>query len=718
MLDRQTEKRIDELLSEMTVSEKVGQLVQIDSIDKDPETIKRLIREGKVGSFILSGICSWDYECEGSVKNRERMNEYQRIAVEESRLGIPIINGHDVIHGWHTGFPDPLAMAAGFNPELVEKSYRAIAKECANDAVHWSFSPMLDLSHDPRWGRCTEGPGEDPYLGAKMAEAAVKGFQGDDLSAHDGIAACAKHYIGYGTAEGGRDYHKGEISDQTLRNYYLPAFRSAVNAGVCTVMNAFNDINGLPAASNKYLLTDVLRGELGFEGFVISDDHAIEQLVKHGTAEDNADAASQAISAGLDMDMRDDVYLENLEKCVEDGTVSVDVLDEAVRRVLRIKMRLGLFEHPYTEVVPVDYNAHSELSREMADETVVLLKNNGILPLAKDTHVCIYGYLQDNIDLSAGCWAGGISRSRVAVFSEAMKKIAEPAGGSVEGHAGHYLDVNFAWAGNPDVAVLLLGQTPYMDGENANVTSLELSEDQKAIIKEAKRLGKPMVAVIRAGRPLALESIAHYFDAIIWGWHNGTEGASSLAAAVYGDLNPNGKLSITIPRVTGQEPIYYNQTSSCRHNEGYYGNDRIRNYRDCNDSPMYPFGYGLSYTTFEYSDLHAVRPEIGYDEIMAGGAFEIKVKVKNTGKREGKEVVQCYIHDCLAKITRPIRELKGFDKQSYLPDEEKEITFRLTKDELGYWDNHMSYVVEAGKFKVWVGGSCYAEDEIEIKITK
>ena len=563
----QIEQKITDLLAKMTVQEKIGQLVQIDSKDKGEEEIARLVREGKVGSFILSGIGAWAYDCEPSIRHREYANKMQKIAVEESRMGIPMIYGHDVIHGWHTSFPDILAMAASFNPEVVEKSFRAIAKECANDCVHWTFSPMLDLSHDPRWGRCTEGPGEDPYLGAKMAAAAVKGFQGDDLSRQDGIAACAKHYIGYGSAEGGRDYHKGEISDQTLRNYYLPAFRAAVDAGVSTVMNAFNDVNGLPAASNRYLLTDVLRGELGFDGFVISDDHAIEQLVKHGTAEDDTDAAAQALNAGLEMDMRDDVYMRFLEDCVNSGTVSMDVLDEAVRRVLRIKLRAGLFDHPYTEVVPVDYEEHSRLSREMADETVVLLKNNGILPLKKSTAVGIYGYLARDIGLSHGCWCGGVSRDRVALFPEAMKKIAGDEG-HVECHEGHYLDVNFAWAGNPDVCVLLIGQTPYMDGENANVTSLELSEDQKCIIERCKRMGKPMIAVIRAGRPLALESIDHYFDAIIWGWHNGTEGATSLAAAIYGELNPNGKLSMTIPRVTGQEPIYYNQTSSCRHNEG------------------------------------------------------------------------------------------------------------------------------------------------------
>lgn len=712
--DPKIEKRIDELLAKMTVAEKVGQLNQIDGYDGGEEKIKERIRKGEVGSFIMGARDSWDVDCEGSHWSRKYFNEMQRVAVEESRLGIPIIFGHDVIHGHHTAFPDPLAMAAAFNPDMVKKAYRCIAEEATVDNQHWTFTPMLDMSHDPRWGRCTEGPGEDPYVGASVARAVVEGLQGDDLSAPDSMAACAKHFVGYGGAEAGVDYHKAEISDQTLRNYYLPAFRAAVDAGCQTVMNAFNDISGHPMASNKYLLTDVLRGEMGFDGFVVSDDHAVKQLERHGVAEDRKDCAHQALNAGIDMDMRDEVYIENVEKCVEEGTVSMEVLDEAVRRILRVKFRLGLFDRPYTEYRPVDYAAHDEVSRSLADECVTLLKNNGVLPLSKDTPITVFGNLVNEKSLNLGCWSTNASLDRIDDFETALRKDYPEVNAAFMTSA--YLDPLVEFSRHTKCAVFVLGQHPIMDGENSNVTSLELSADQKEMIKSVARYRVPMIAIIRAGRPLALESIEPYFDAIIYGWHNGTQGSHSLTAALFGDLNPSGRLPITIPRVTGQEPIYYNQTSSCRDNEGYYPGNRLGNYRDSLDTPMYPFGYGLSYTTFEYSDVKVERAEISYDEIMNGGAFEISVKVKNTGDREGREVAQCYIHDCVAKLTRPIRELKGFDKQTYAPGEEKTVTFRLTEKELGYWDDQRKYVVEPGKFKVWVGPDCYAKNELEIRI--
>ena len=714
--DAAIEKKIDEIIAKMTVAEKVGQINQIDGFAGGEEEIKKKIRSGMVGSLIMGARNSWDVDCEGSHESRKYFNELQRVAVEESRLAIPLIYGHDVIHGHHTVYPDPLAMAAAFNPELVKKAYRCIAEEATVDSMHWTFTPMLDLSHDPRWGRCTEGPGEDPYVGACVARAIVEGLQGDDISAPDSMAACAKHYVGYGAAEAGVDYHKAEISDQTLRNYYLPAFRAAVDAGCQTVMNAFNDISGHPMASNHYLMTDVLRGEMGFDGFVVSDDWAVTQLERHGVAEDRKDCARLALNAGVDMDMRDNVYIENMEKCVEEGTVSMEVLDEAVRRILRVKFRLGLFDRPYTEYRPVDYAAHDKVSRELADECVTLLKNNGVLPLAKDAEFTVYGSLIDDKGLNLGCWSTNASLDRIDDFGAALSKDYPDA--NVRYYTSAYLDPLVEFTRNTKCAVFVLGQNPIMDGENSNVTSMELSEDQKAMIKSVARYRVPMIAIIRAGRPLALESIEPYFDAIIYAWHNGTQGSHSLAAALFGDLNPSGRLPITIPRVTGQEPIYYNQTSSCRDNEGYYPGNRIGNYRNSIDTPMYPFGYGLSYTTFEYSDAKVDRAEIAYDEIMNGGAFEISVKVKNTGDVEGRETAQLYIHDCVAKLTRPIRELKGFDKQTYAPGEEKTVTFRLGEKELGFWDDEKTYVVEPGRFKVWVGADCYAKDELEIKITK
>ena len=544
----------------------------------------------------------------------------------------------------------------------------------------------------------------------------MRGLQGDDLSKRDSIVACAKHYVGYGGAEGGRDYHKAEISDQTLRNYYLPNFRAAVEAGCGTVMNAFNDISGVPAASNRYLLTDVLRGEMGFDGFVISDDHAIVQLVRHGVAEDEAEAAAMALNAGLDMDMRDGLYINHLEELIDSGIVSMETLDESVRRVLRIKFRAGLFDHPYTVCVPVDYDAHQKVSREIADETVVLLKNNGVLPLSKKTCVGILGSIQSDRGINLGCWASDYDLKRIKTFEEGMRYIAPDA--PIQSFQGTYIDVMLAFLRDPEVIVLALGESPYVSGESANMANIELPEEQKVLIEKAKRTGKKLVGVVMSGRPLALETVEPYLDAIVWAWQNGTEGAAAAAAVLYGDVNPSGKLSMTLPRVIGQIPLYYNQTTSCRQNEGYYSDEPIRNYRDTLGSPLYPFGYGLSYTTFEYSDLKAEEDKISIDDILSGKSFRISVRVKNTGDREGKETSQCYIHDCVAQITRPIRELKGFVKENYKPGEEKTVTFELSEKELGYWNTEKKYVVEPGKFKIFVGGDCLTKDEITVEITK
>lgn len=513
-MDQNIERRITELLSQMTVREKIGQLNQVGNPRHRDAEFEKLCASGDVGSFILNLIGTYYDTSEGAEEIRGVINEFQRCAVEGSRMGIPIIFGRDVIHGFHTMYPNPIALAASFNPALVEKSYRCIAKEAANCGVHWTFAPMVDRAQDPRWGRCVEGPGEDPYLGSKMAAAEVRGLQGDDLSKRDSIVACAKHYVGYGGAEGGRDYHKAEISDQTLRNYYLPNFRAAVEAGCGTVMNAFNDISGVPAASNRYLLTDVLRGEMGFDGFVISDDHAIVQLVRHGVAEDEAEAAAMALNAGLDMDMRDGLYINHLEELIDSGRVSTETLDESVRRVLRIKFRAGLFDHPYTVCVPVDYDAHQKVSREIADETVVLLKNNGVLPLSKKTCVGILGSIQSDRGINLGCWASDYDLKRIKTFEEGMHYIAPDA--PIQSFQGTYIDVMLAFLRDPEVIVLALGESPYVSGENANMANIELPEEQKVLIEKAKRTGKKLVGVVMSGRPLALETVEPYLDAIVW----------------------------------------------------------------------------------------------------------------------------------------------------------------------------------------------------------
>lgn len=716
-MDQNIERKITELLSQMTVREKIGQLNQVSNPRERDADFEKLCASGDVGSFILAVKGTYNEASEDAIESRNTLNEFQRCAVEGSRMGIPIIFGRDVIHGFSTMFPNPIALAASFSPEHVRRAYRIIAKEASNCGIHWSFAPMVDRAIDPRWGRCVEGPGEDPYLGAKMAAAAVRGFQGDCLANRDSIVACAKHYVGYGAAEGGRDYHKAEISDQTLRNYYLPAFRAAVEAGCGTIMNAFNDVNGLPAASNRYLLTDVLRGEMGFEGFVISDDHAIIQLVRHGVAEDNADAAQMALNAGLDMDMRDGLYIEHMEALVEDGRVSMETLDEAVRRVLRIKFMAGLFDHPYTVLDnPCDFKAHQAFAREVADETVVLLKNNGILPLSKETSVGILGSMQSDRTLHLGTWACDYDMIRVKTFEEAMHAVAPDS--PIGSYQGTYNDVMTAFMYDPEVVVVCLGESPIVSGENGNMANIEIPEEQKTLIEKARRTGKKLVAMIFSGRPLALESVEQNFDAIIWAWQGGTEGAASAVGILYGDVNPSGKLPMTLPRIGGQIPLYYNQTTSCRNNEGYYGNCTLQNYRDSAGTPMYPFGYGLSYTTFEYGEAQVKEDKISISDILSGKSFEISVKVKNTGDREGKETSQCYIHDCVAQITRPIRELKGFVKESYLPGEEKTVTFTLSEKELGYWNTEKKYVVEPGKFRVFVGTDCLTSNELMIEITK
>ena len=455
---------------------------------------------------------------------------------------------------------------------------------------------------------------------------------------------------------------------------------------------------------------------MGFDGFVISDDHAIVQLVRHGVAEDEAEAAAMALNAGLDMDMRDGLYINHLEELIDSGRVSMETLDESVRRVLRIKFRAGLFDHPYTVCVPVDYDAHQKVAREIADETVVLLKNNGVLPLSKKTCVGILGSVQSDRGINLGCWASDYDLKRIKTFEEGMHYIAPDA--PIQSFQGTYIDVMLAFLRDPEVIVLALGESPYVSGESANMANIELPEEQKVLIEKAKRTGKKLVGVVMSGRPLALETVEPYLDAIVWAWQNGTEGAAAAAAVLYGDVNPSGKLSMTLPRVIGQIPLYYNQTTSCRQNEGYYSDEPIRNYRDTLGSPLYPFGYGLSYTTFEYSDLKAEEDKISIDDILSGKSFRISVRVKNTGDREGKETSQCYIHDCVAQITRPIRELKGFVKENYKPGEEKTVTFELSEKELGYWNTEKKYVVDPGKFKVFVGGDCLTKDEITVEITK
>lgn len=708
-------EKVEALLQKMTLREKVGQVTQIALIG-DIEAIKEKIRRGEVGSLILAGDA---YAGHSSYSTQtEMLDELQRIAVEESPHGIPVINGKDIIHGHNTGFPLPLACASTFNPDLVEKAFSAAGREAASEGIHWSFAPMMDIAHDPRWGRVVEGAGEDPYLDGKCAAAAVRGFQGhtpEEMAKPGKIAACAKHYIGYGASEGGRDYNRTEISDYTLRNLYLPPFHEAVKAGVSTVMSSFNEISGQPTTSSRYLLTDLLRGELGFKGYIISDWGAIYQLVNQGVAADGKECARLAFNAGLDMDMVDNCYIDHLEELVAEGAVPMEYLDQSVRRILRIKYMVGLFEHPYIEDIPVDYDAHMRLEKEIATECAVLLKNNGVLPLDKSADVCLTGPFAEDRQNVMGCWTLAKSEWTVTI-KDAMEKTGE--------------NVNYVSSLIPleaeremrrhEVIVLALGESRAVSGEARSVSDLELSEECKALAKAARLSGKKVVGVFACGRPLALQSVEPYFDAILYAWQSGNAIGPAVADLLFGNACPSGKTAITFPRVTGQVPLYYNVSGAGRPVNDYYYNDTysIHSYEDCYGSPLYPFGYGLSYTAFDYEKPVTDVSEIRYDDLKNGAKFRVTVKVTNIGDRDGKEVVECYLHDKLSRMTRPLRELCGFEKVFLRKGETVAVTFELGFDELGYYGADGVFDVEPGVFEIYTGKNCLDVAMTEINVLR
>lgn len=699
------EKKISKLLNEMTLKEKIGQLHQEPLYPDKVEQIKEKIRNGEIGSLILatSANAGNDEQHKNAV---ELLNELERIAVEESRMGIPVIFGRDVIHGHNTVLPVPLALAATFNPELVEKSYRCVAKEAANDGIHWAFSPMIDISRDPRWGRCIEGVGEDPYLGEKMAEAVVRGFQGDDYTKKDSIAACAKHYIGYGAVEGGRDYGKAEISDYTLRNYYLKPFKAAVDAGVATVMNSFNEVSGMPTTASEYLLNDLLKKQLSFEGFVVSDWGTVWLLMRQGIAKDEYEAAQLALNAGLDMDMVSGCFENNLEKLVNDGKVSVETIDKAVFRILYIKFLFGIFENPYL-TKPIEYSdkEHEKTAKCCSDESLVLLKNkNYILPLSADTKILVTGPFANEKRALLGSWTLDGDMKKVRTFKEAFKD---------RGETVVFPDSDYLWDDclkgirKYDAVVVLLGESQKMTGEANSLAHIELPLEQLELVKKLHRLGKPIIGVMSFGRPIALEEAEPYFDAILYSWHSGTYTADSVLSVLYGDENPSGCVPMSFPRCTGQIPIYYNYPDGMNYGKFYYSED-VFAYNDNRSTPLYPFGYGLSYTEFEYSNIYCPEECISYKDISNGKKFRIYATVKNTGSYDGKETSQCYIRDKIASMTRPLKELKGISKNYFKVGEEKQICFELGFDELAFYNANAEFKPEPGEFEIYVGRDCYA----------
>lgn len=687
-----TEAFINSLLSQMTLEEKIGQLNQYASWGNfEPE----VIRQGKAGSVINAvGALTGAGQSESS--DAEICNHIQSMAME-SRLKIPLIFGRDVIHGYRTVFPIPLGQAAAFNPELAEQASAVAAREASADGVKWTFAPMLDIARDPRWGRIAEGNGEDPYLGALLAAAVVRGFQGSDYSAPDKIVACAKHYVGYGAAEGGRDYDNGEISEPTLRDVYLPPFHAAVEAGVGTLMSAFLDLNGVPASANRRLLTDVLRGEWGFDGFVVSDYDSVIELINHGVAEDRADASALALRAGVDMDMASRAYVETMAANLQAGKISLAEIEEGARRILRIKQRAGLFEHPYTDPARASRDilgeADRDLARQFARQSMVLLKNSDhILPLdpTRFKRILLAGnFLHATAELF-GCWTPDGRGETVTPLDTALRQVA-PKGFDL--WQADYVDQAIDHASQCDAVVLLLGEYPNRSGENNNVTDLGLPPGQAQFIQAVAAMGKPVVLVVFAGRSLALGSIVPQVDALLYAWHPGIEGGAALGDILFGLEAPSGRLPVTFPRVTGQVPFYYNHKNTGRplNSSNFF---RVR-YADSPNTPLYPFGYGLSYTTFAYNNLSLSS------ETMQG-SLQVSADVTNTGSRAASEVVQLYIRDLIGSLTRPVRELKGIQRIALQPGATRRVTFTLNESDLAFTRADGVFGVEPGRFHVWI----------------
>ena len=708
--------RVEELLDKMSLREKIGQLNQPETpTAQNFEEFKELVRKGEVGSILMSVGATAGNDAQGAISN-DFYNEIQRIAVEESPSGIPILFGRDVIHGHHTVFPIPLGMAAAFNSELVEKSYSDIASEASAESVHWTFTPMLDLSRDPRWGRIIEGTGEDPYVGAKVAEAVVKGLQGENLSDKGNMIACAKHYIGYGASEGGRDYHRTEITDYSLQNYYLPAFRSAVKAGVKTVMSSFNDISGQPITSSSYYLTDILRGQLGFEGFVVSDYDAITQLQKQGVARNGEDCARMAINAGLDMDMHDYCYIDHLEKLIEDGVVSIDTLNESVRRILTVKMEKGLFENPYCEDYEYDKTAHLKDCEELAGESMVLLKNDGnILPLSRNTNISLVGPFATELRSLLGSWCIDGRTSGMQSLLDVMKSECT---GNLRYSCGLGTDYDGANINSyeSDIIVLALGESWRATGENRALSDISLPSEQLALIKRLKCTGKKLIGVIFCGRPIAMQELSDNLDAIIYAWHPGTCGASAVGKLLFGETSPSGRLPVTLPRLGTHIPLYYNVTSSGRPVDCYYNERPAACYIDSVPTPCYPFGFGLTYSEFKYEDLKVSADEISVEDLKKGKKLTVSVTLKNIGNFDAKETAQLYLRTPVAGMMRPIRELKGFKKVALNKNEKTTVSFDLGFDELGYYLSSGEYVIDKGTRQIFVGENCLTENKTEITI--
>ncbi|HEY5227840.1 MAG TPA: glycoside hydrolase family 3 N-terminal domain-containing protein [Opitutaceae bacterium] len=715
------EARISALVAQMTTEEKIGQLDQLasDTLTGPGRVVSggdELIRKGSVGSLF-------------NAVRASKTNAFQREAVEGSRLHIPLLFGYDVIHGFHTLFPIPLALSSSWDTDLVEQTSRFAAEEASAQGVRWTFSPMVDIARDPRWGRITEGAGEDPYLGSAFARAYVRGYQGSRLDEPSSIVACAKHFVGYGAVEGGRDYNSTEISEHTLREIYLPPFHAAVDEGVGTVMAAFNAINGVPSSANSFTLTHILRDEWNFQGLVGSDWTAIRELVLHGIADDEAAAALKAFTAGLDMDMQSTVYLKELPGLVASGKVPVARLDEAVRRVLRVKFALGLFDRPYVPEPAGLSDAEKArgltLARHAAEESFVLLENRPVggsplLPLKPSAgmKIALIGPLADDAASMLGSWTGVASSKDAVTLKASLAERATKAGMALTvaggtdtgGTSEDGFERALTVAKGSDVVILAMGESGHSSGEASERSNLDLPGNQEKLLEEIVATGRPVVLVVFSGRPLAIAWASKHVPAILQAWFPGLQAGPALADVLFGDTAPSGRMTVSIPRSVGQVPVYYDhlntgrprvdaQVPNTNPTDSYY----VTGYIDEKDGPLYPFGYGLGYTTFSYSNVAVDSRSISASALNKGEALlTVSADIRNSGPREGTEVAQLYIRIRGTSVARPVRELKGFRRVSLKAGESAHVTFTLGRNELSFWNIDMKKVAEPGSLFVWV----------------
>jgi beta-glucosidase len=716
---------LDSLLKVMTLEEKIGQMNQYSSDfaatgpitqDGDKQT---QIRKGLIGSYL-------------NATGAERTRSLQEIAMQ-SRLKIPLLFGQDVIHGFRTIFPLPLAEAASWDIEAIERSARIAAIEASAAGIHWTFAPMVDIGRDPRWGRVMEGAGEDPYLGSLIAKARVNGFQGKGFGYTDAVMACVKHFAAYGAAVGGRDYNSVDMSLRMLHEIYLPPFKSAADAGAATFMNSFNDLNGIPATGNRYLQRDLLKGKWRYKGFVVSDWGSIGEMVNHGYAADNYEAALLAVNAGSDMDMESRAYIQHLPRLIREGKVKMSVIDDAVRRILQKKYEMGLFTDPYKfsnlEREKQQWNnpAHLQVAKEMAAKSIVLLKNapfNGsaLLPVSKQTKkIALIGPLVKAVKEHLGFWSydWDDDSARITTLYNAVQQKA-PSTQLLYAKGCELIDTSRAGfaaaieaAKASDIVVIYVGETRNMSGEAKSRSNIDLPGVQEELIKAVMATGKPVIVLIAAGRPLVFNWTADHVPSIVYTWWLGTKGAEAIADVLFGDYNPSGKLPMTFPRTVGQIPIYYNYYNTGRPAKSETDVNYVSAYTDLRNSPQYPFGFGLSYTNFQYSEIQLNKPVIGTTEKLTAS-----VTITNTGNYDGEEVIQLYIRDITGSVVRPVKELKGFQKIQLKKGEAKQVQFMLTANDLRFYNEQLQYIYEPGKFKLFIGGNSRDLKEISFELKK